>query len=399
MAGPTITIAVVDDSDDARKGLGKVGQAADEMAADVHEAAGKVEASMDGIADAANESGRRARRSADELGEGVEHLDGKASAAERGFRGFSDSLNGTSDVMGGLQSGNLVQLGMGMADLFGAVQDLFLPLLQQMAVKLGLVQVATEGQTVAQEASNVAMAANPITIVVLALAALAAAFYLAWTKSETFREIVTGAFDAVRAAATTAFEWVRDHWPLLLAIITGPIGLAVLAVATHWSAIKDGFRGVVDGISTAAGTVKEIIVAPFRLAKDGVKLYVEALEAVVRGVFGAIKAVIDGVKQAVDDLIGKIRDAVDAVKNLPGAGVVRSVGGTLGGIAGHIPGLASGGIVTAPTLAVVGEAGPEAVVPLSRAGGLGTTINYYPAGYNRRELADAQRRITRLQPT
>src|SRR5690606_28282714 len=36
----------------------------------------------------------------------------------------------------------------------------------------------------------------------------------------------------------------------------------------------------------------------------------------------------------------------------------------------RIPGLATGGIVTRPTLALVGEAGPEAVVPLDR-GGIG----------------------------
>lgn len=38
-----------------------------------------------------------------------------------------------------------------------------------------------------------------------------------------------------------------------------------------------------------------------------------------------------------------------------------------------IPALAAGGLVTMPTLALVGEAGPEAVVPLDRAGGLGNT--------------------------
>ena len=33
--------------------------------------------------------------------------------------------------------------------------------------------------------------------------------------------------------------------------------------------------------------------------------------------------------------------------------------------------LAKGGIVTGPTLAMIGEAGPEAVVPLGRGGGFG----------------------------
>jgi hypothetical protein len=36
--------------------------------------------------------------------------------------------------------------------------------------------------------------------------------------------------------------------------------------------------------------------------------------------------------------------------------------------------LAEGGIVTGPTLAMIGEAGPEAVVPLSKMGGMGGGI-------------------------
>jgi hypothetical protein len=41
-----------------------------------------------------------------------------------------------------------------------------------------------------------------------------------------------------------------------------------------------------------------------------------------------------------------------------------------------VPAMANGGIVTGPTLALIGEAGPEAVVPLDRAGGMGgVTIN------------------------
>jgi hypothetical protein len=40
--------------------------------------------------------------------------------------------------------------------------------------------------------------------------------------------------------------------------------------------------------------------------------------------------------------------------------------------------LADGGIVTGPTLALVGERGPEAVIPLNRANPMGgVTINVY----------------------
>jgi phage-related minor tail protein len=42
---------------------------------------------------------------------------------------------------------------------------------------------------------------------------------------------------------------------------------------------------------------------------------------------------------------------------------------------GGITPFAAGGIVTGPTLGLIGEAGPEAIIPLNRAGGMGTTIN------------------------
>ena len=42
--------------------------------------------------------------------------------------------------------------------------------------------------------------------------------------------------------------------------------------------------------------------------------------------------------------------------------------------------LAEGGIVTRPTQALIGEAGAEAVIPLDKMGGFGTTVNVNVAG-------------------
>ena len=43
---------------------------------------------------------------------------------------------------------------------------------------------------------------------------------------------------------------------------------------------------------------------------------------------------------------------------------------------GTIKKLATGGIVNSPTIAMIGEAGPEAVVPLNRMGSMGgSTVN------------------------
>ena len=53
--------------------------------------------------------------------------------------------------------------------------------------------------------------------------------------------------------------------------------------------------------------------------------------------------------------------------------------------------LAQGGIVTKPTLGLVGEAGPEAVIPLGRGGGMGTTNNFHFHGavYGVEDLKEA----------
>jgi hypothetical protein len=66
---------------------------------------------------------------------------------------------------------------------------------------------------------------------------------------------------------------------------------------------------------------------------------------------------------------------------------------TSGGI---LPRMAAGGIVTSPTLALIGEAGPEAVIPLSRGGGMGgNVINVTVTSADPQAVVEALRRYTR----
>ena len=67
--------------------------------------------------------------------------------------------------------------------------------------------------------------------------------------------------------------------------------------------------------------------------------------------------------------------------NIPGAIALAAAGTALMVSAGFVRGLKEGGIVTKPTQALIGEAGPEAVIPLNKAGGMmGVTINQYIRG-------------------
>jgi hypothetical protein len=90
---------------------------------------------------------------------------------------------------------------------------------------------------------------------------------------------------------------------------------------------------------------------------------------------------------AVGNLVGSIATAKQEISSLANAaipGPIKAIGGVIGGIAGGIKKVipfADGGLVTGPTLGLVGEAGPELVIPLDKIGSMGGgTINVYVQG-------------------
>jgi hypothetical protein len=115
---------------------------------------------------------------------------------------------------------------------------------------------------------------------------------------------------------------------------------------------------------------------PGKLLDAGVQIAVALFEMGVDWGKSIINAIVEGLRRAggaiASFIMGLIPDVGSIVDSIVGG--ARSKAKSL--VKGLIPGLASGGIVTKPTLAVIGESGPEAVIPLSRAGQMGgTTIN------------------------
>lgn len=76
-----------------------------------------------------------------------------------------------------------------------------------------LVMAATKAYTAVQWLLSAALTANPIGIVVVAIAALAAGLVIAYRRSETFRNIVNGAFDAVKTGAQALANFVTKTIP------------------------------------------------------------------------------------------------------------------------------------------------------------------------------------------
>lgn len=162
----------------------------------------------------------------------------------------------------------------------------------------------TKTATAVQWAFNVAMSANPIGLVIVAIVALVAALVIAYKKSETFRKIVDGAFHAVAAAAKWAFNWIKDHWKLILAILTGPVGIAVGLIIKYWGKIKSGAGKVLDWIKGHWKLLLAILTGPIGLA----------VFAIAKS-WGKIK---DGAAKVKEFITGKFGDLVGFIKGLPG---------------------------------------------------------------------------------
>ena len=137
-------------------------------------------------------------------------------------------------------------------------------------------------------------------------------------------------------------------------------------------------------VATAAQALFNFVISanPIGLIVIGIAALIAAL-VILEKKFGFVSASMKFLSDAfrvhiinpllyINDLILKVILALGKFSGI--FGLVSSVGR---GIVGNIPGLADGGIVTGPTLAMIGEAGPEAVVPLDRMRGFGggVTVN------------------------
>jgi hypothetical protein len=104
---------------------------------------------------------------------------------------------------------------------------------------------ATKLATAAQWLLNAALTANPIGVVIVALAALGVAMVLAYTKIKIFREGVQ-----------EAWTWIKDHWPLILGIMAGPVGLAVEQIIVHRNRLVQVFGALPGMIAGALGDLR-----------------------------------------------------------------------------------------------------------------------------------------------
>lgn len=235
------------------------------------------------------------------------------------------------------------------------------------AEKLALVgaAIAEKAAAIAEWALNVAMDANPIMLVVLAIAALVAGLIWAYNKVGWFRAFVDTSFKAISSIVGWVVDFVKAHWPLLLAILTGPIGIAVLLIVKYWHKISSAFetayhdtvnigKSLVNWVAGLPGWIKNALVS---LAT---KIVATALDAWFRFKSATIQKAGE-LLTWVSGLPGKIKSGLGAL-----GGLLVSAGRDLiQGLINGVTSMASAAVNTAKNIGSSIASGVKSILGIS----------------------------------
>jgi phage-related protein len=178
--------------------------------------------------------------------------------------------------------------------------------------------------------------ANPFVLIGLALIALAILIATHTHQiSEAFDAVrhavaelghdVAAWFDRIRhdiaAAVDAVINWLKGNWPLIVGILTGPVGLAVAEIVQHWNTIKkDATQAVDNVINFIRNNWKNILgwlVAPMLMAAGEIYQHwhdiANAFDEGRHDVAAILAALRHDIAAAWDDIRHDAAAAVDAV--------------------------------------------------------------------------------------
>jgi hypothetical protein len=193
--------------------------------------------------------------------------------------------------------------------------------------------------------------------------------------------IVSGIASGVANLATKVWDKIKAMPAALAALaVEWLTGLADIgSKVINW--VASGATGLASAIwDKISGFASALLTLITEGVKDTVVGIGEKIVGwIVSGVKGVASGIADAVKAAINLGIDALNKGISGLNR--GVGLINAVipGGDPVPDIPKIPRLAKGGIVTQPTLALIGEAGPEAVVPLrgrnAGVGGITITVN------------------------
>lgn len=178
------------------------------------------------------------------------------------------------------------------------------------------ISAAIQAVTTAFGLLNTAMLANPIFLVVTAIAALAAGIAYAYTHCETFRNVVNQAFEAIRSFVLAAIETVRTTittvFENLVVIFTNTWETAKTIITTAWTAIKTAVTNAINAVRTTVTTIWNAIKTTTTTVWEAIK---SALSNTWNNIKSTVTSAINGVKSTVSSVWNAIKSTTTSVWN------------------------------------------------------------------------------------
>lgn len=207
------------------------------------------------------------------------------------------------------------------------------------------------------------VAANPW---ILAITAVIAAIVLLWNKCEWFRNLVTGAFEAIKNFITPIFETIKttvgEAWNYMIETLQPVLdslfnmfNSAWELIKTIWDLVAPYFQAIWEGIQQVFSVVAQVLGGFFQVAWSYIKVvwdvavqYFQLIWTGISAVFSVVKTVIGGAFQvawayiktvwdavtgyfkAIFDTIAGIFDAVKAVLHGDFSGAWEAIKGVVG---------------------------------------------------------------------
>jgi hypothetical protein len=180
----------------------------------------------------------------------------------------------------------------------------------------GLAAVVVATSAALKVMAAFAALSSPIGLVAVAIGAVVAGVILLWKRSATFRKVVTGAWEAVRAVVEKVVDVFRGPVKAAFDVISNTVKAVARLLSGDfsgaWDAAKGAVRGVLDWIKAT------VLALPSIILTAAVKIGTAIVNGIKSGVASLGDKVWDGIKALPSNLLGRVGAWLQGLKTIGG---------------------------------------------------------------------------------
>ena len=172
------------------------------------------------------------------------------------------------------------------------------------------------GVKTAFAALNVTMLANPIALIIAAIAALVAAFVYLWNTNEEFRQFWIDLWENVKEVAIVVWNVIKEFLAAAWEAIKAACETVFNGIASFFSTVWNGIK---DTVSAVVNAVAAFLAAAWNTIKTTISTVLMAIQTVFSTIWNAIKTVVtnvvNGIKTTITTVWNNIKNTVSTVAN------------------------------------------------------------------------------------